>query len=109
MSVFAVAASKKSPGRSHPRTIHGTSAPVSSAPANWNRLRIRKEGAARTWSCFIPPRSQRPQVEAWTKRPAAPHALQVGERAARRHKSGQLLLGKLAIGVVRDGADHQIV
>src|SRR5438874_5152100 len=116
-SVLRLAASIIVPGRNGPRRNHDGSAPTTSAPANWNRLRTRSEGVSRTWSCrivrpcpeLVERPSQRPPVEPWIELASTPHALKVGERAPRRHQCCQALVGEIAIGAVSDRTDHQIV
>ena len=39
----------------------------------------------------------------------SPHALEVGQRPAWRHQRGDAIVGKLAIGAMRDRADDQVV
>src|SRR5437868_9785380 len=124
-TVLRLAASNIVPGSSGPRANHGIPTAIRSAPANWKRLRIIRLGDARTWSCrifrpcpelvegpcpeLVGAESQRPPVEVRIERPAAPHALEVGERSARRDQRREPLVGKLAIGAVGDGADDQVV
>ena len=83
-SVLRLAASNILPGSSGPRANHGINAPNNSAPANWNAPpdedRTARRGPGRASSHSVH------RSSAGIERAAAPHALQVGQRAARRNQ-----------------------
>ena len=53
--------------------------------------------------------SQRPPVDGGIEVRVPPHAFEVGQRPAWRHQRGDAIVGKLAIGAMRDRADDQVV
>src|SRR3954453_12149684 len=116
--VLRPAGSNIVPGSSGPRASHGSSAPMTSAPANWKRLRIRIDPAptrdTRSWritpSCpELVEGSQRPPVDPGIEGPVAPHVLQVGQRSPRRHHPRDPLVWQFAIVTVGDGADDEVI
>src|SRR6185503_10216251 len=117
-SVLIDAGSNITPGSNGPRANHGSSAPITNAPTNWNRLRVssdtRATGESRSWritpSCpELVEGSQRPPLDRLVECAVAPHAFQVSEHAVRADQRHDLVVGQRAILVVRNGADHQVV
>jgi len=55
------------------------------------------------------PGLERPAIDRRIELPVAPHSLDVGKRSAAVEKPRQLLVRNLAIALVRNGADDQVV